>query len=363
MVIGTVDIIGVIGDITNDPTFKEGTRFTTFLDVVRQVEAQKDAEKFLISIDSPGGYVEDGDEIYNYLKSIQKPIKTFARSVCASMATKLFMVGQQRVIHEGCEFMIHNPWGNTSGDAGEIENYASELRRMEKKFIDFYSETTGTSKEAIKPLMNKETVLTAQQAVELGFATEIFNNELKAVAILNKSTMADKALTKDEAKSLLDSFGEKLKNLFNPDKPKMIVVQDVNGVEIEFPDVAEGETPVVGATATVDGSPAEGEYTTPDGVTHVFEGGVLQEIKEPEAEEDDEMAKLKEENENLKQQLEAINAKAEESEKEIQNYKREFEEIEKEYEKIKNLAGNFEMDTTGKDTREKKEDKPKSRHL
>ena len=363
MVIGTVDIIGVIGDISNDPYFEEGTRFTTFLDVVRQVEAQKDAEKFLISIDSPGGLVEDGDEIFDYLKSLQVPLKTYARNVCASMATKLFMVGQERVIYEGCEFMIHNPWGNTTGDASQIENYASELRRMEKKFIDFYSEYTGTSKEAIKPLMNKESVLTAQQAVDLGFATEIFNNELKAVAILKKNTMSDNAITKEEAKSLLDSFGEKLKNFFNPEKPKMLVVQDVNGVEIDFPDVAEGETPAIGDSATVDGSPADGEYTTPDGKVHVFEGGSLSEVREPEGEEDDEMAQLKEENENLKEQLASVNAKAEESENEIQNYKSKFEELETEYEKIKNLAGSFKMDTTGKDTREKKGDKPQKRHL
>ena len=52
--------------------------------------------------------------------------------------------------------------------------------------VEFYSKSTGTEKEAIYPLMRNETYLTPEQAVNLGFATEI-RKPMKAVAYLNKS--------------------------------------------------------------------------------------------------------------------------------------------------------------------------------
>jgi hypothetical protein len=82
------------------------------------------------------------------------------------------------------------------------------------------------------------------------------------------------------------------------------VVQDATGAELDFADLADDATIEVGATATVDGQPAEGEYLLPDGYTYVFTAGELTEIIEPE--DDAEVAALVAENKALKRQLNTI---------------------------------------------------------
>ena len=87
---------------------------------------------------------------------------------------------------------------------------------------------------------------------------------------------------------------------------KALVVKTADDQNLDFgEDIKEASEIAVGATATVDGKPAEGEYVMPDGSKYEFAGGKLTEIKapEPEPEEDPAAKALKEENENLKAQL------------------------------------------------------------
>ena len=79
-------------------------------------------------------------------------------------------------------------------------------------------------------------------------------------------------------------------------------VTDANGTLITFPDVADGTMPIVGDMATIDGSPADGEYLMPDGTTFVFLAGALTQIIEAGEVEVDVTA-LQEENAQLKEQL------------------------------------------------------------
>jgi len=79
------------------------------------------------------------------------------------------------------------------------------------------------------------------------------------------------------------------------------VIQDATGSEIDFIDLPDDSTIEVGAMATVQGKPAEGEFLLPDGFTYVFTAGELTEIIEPE--EDAEAAALRAENKALKRQI------------------------------------------------------------
>tara|TARA_R110002167_G_scaffold81296_2_gene222679 strand:+ start:11900 stop:12991 length:1092 start_codon:yes stop_codon:yes gene_type:complete len=351
--VGVINIYGVIGQLEdlapNEP-------FTTFLDVVKQVEARKESESLNVVINSPGGLVEEGDKIYDYLKSLDKPVKTIALDECASIATKIFMAGGQREIHPGTSFMIHNPWGGAEGDADEMEYYAGELRALEKELCTFYSNETGTSKEAIKSLMKQETTLTPEEAVQLGFATSVFSREgLKAVAYSNKlksKTKMSDQITKKDFDSKLDKFMNSINKLING-KKKALLLQDANGVEIDFPEVMEGEVPAVNDSAVVDGKPAEGEHTMPDGTVYVFAGGKVSEIKEATAPPADgeELATLKQENERLKAELEASNLAKTEKETELETVLEGVKAMKKDFKKLKKLSGNFSIDTTHSDTR------------
>lgn len=260
------------------------------IDIIQQVKSQSGATSYRVHINSEGGVVDTGFDIFNYLKSLQLPITTVGSGLVASIATVVFMAGDSRILTNGTEFMIHSPMGGIDGTADQIAEYAESVRDCENKLIKFYTNQTGLSSDALSPLLRNETWLTGEQAISLGFATAQ-NEPILAKAFINLKTNMTK-----EDKSWIESKFEAILNSFK--KPVVnIILQDANGVSIDFPEVAEGESPAIGAIATVDGQPAEGEYIMPDGATYVFVGGALSEMIV-----NDENV-LEEELENLRKQL------------------------------------------------------------
>ena len=285
---GNIYINGEIGETVN------------LVDIISQVENQKEATMFNVYINSVGGSVDVGFDIYNYIKSLNVPIKTIGQELVASIATVIFMVGNERVLEQGTEFMIHLPWGSVSGTSNEIEQYNEMLKKYEKKLVDFYTKATNLSEEAIRPLLTYETWLSPKLANDLKFTTSIAS-DLPVLAKANFNFKPDNKMTEEQKgffANVLDKLDTIMGKISGSSNVKAILLQDANGVEIEFPEVMEGELPEVGVSiATVDGTPAEGEYIMPDGQTYIFVGGVLTDIKEVEADE------TSEEIEDLKRQL------------------------------------------------------------
>jgi len=263
---GTIYINGLIGSY-------EDQKGIELIDVIQQVKAQTGATSFRVHINSEGGVVDTGFDIFNYLKSLQLPITTVGSGLVASIATVIFMAGDTRVLTTGTQFMIHSPMGGIDGTADEIEAYAQSVRDCENKLIKFYTNQTGLGTDAIAPLLKNETWLTEEQATSLGFATSL-NEPILAKAYLKLNN--DKQMTKED-KSWIE---EKFTSILNAFKKQVvnIVLQDANGVAIDFTEVLEGETPEIGSVATIDGQPAEGEYIMPDGSTFIFVAGELTEI-------------------------------------------------------------------------------------
>ena len=253
------------------------------VDVISQVKKQPNATSFTVHINSEGGVVDTGFDIYNYLKSLSVPVKTVGSGLVASIATVIFMAGEQRTLREGTNFMIHLPMGGIDGTADEIEDYAKEVRTVEDKLIKFYSENIGLDKEAIRPLLRNETWLDTVKALELGFSNV---QELPMVAKAYFNTNTNNKQMTEADKSWIEKGFEKIINSMKP-QIKNIMLQDANGATLEFPDIMEGEEVAVGAVATVDGAPADGEFTMPTGEKYVFTAGELTEIVVTEEGEDD----------------------------------------------------------------------------
>jgi ATP-dependent protease ClpP protease subunit len=96
--IGTIHITGEIGvDVT-------------LLDVIKQVKNQPNATEFLVRLDSVGGYVQAGDDIYSYLKNLFRPITVFVIKAY-SIASKILIAGDKRILNESDleVVMIHLP--------------------------------------------------------------------------------------------------------------------------------------------------------------------------------------------------------------------------------------------------------------
>lgn len=306
---GYIYITGFIGTIIDDEgKEKKGVEL---IDVIKQVQAQPHADSFDVYIKSPGGVVEVGFEIYDYIKSIKKPIKTIGNEIVASIATVIFMAGDERLVAPKTEFMIHLPTGSVQGTAEEIKNYSDMVLDCEKRLLDFYKKTTNLSEEALKPLLKRETFLTPEEAFDLKFATE-YEIEFKVVAHFNNPKSNKMSyLTKEEAEKRFQKSEGLLEKILNKlsgkgkgkgGEPKALMVKDANDGEIDFPELVEGDTPKVGDKATIDGKDAEGEIVMPSGETFVFKAGVLEEIKPVE----EDTAALKEELENLKSENEEL---------------------------------------------------------
>jgi ATP-dependent Clp protease protease subunit len=292
---GNIYISGQIG------TF-DGTTGVALIDVVSQVKKQPEATAFNVHINSEGGLVDVGFDIYQYLKSLKKPITTIGSGIVASIATVIFMAGDKRQVRENTPFMIHLPWGGSMGTADELEQFADQLRAIEKKIVGFYTKALNVQEQAIMPLLKNETWLTGRQLAALGFTT---SRQVKAAAkaFINPNSTMRGTFT-DNDRHWMEGLFTKVLGKFKSAHILNKVVQDATGAELDFTDLPDDAVIEVGATATVDGSPAEGEYLMPDGYTFVFTAGELTEIIEPE--EDTEAASLRTENKALKRQLNTI---------------------------------------------------------
>jgi len=312
---GNIFINGEIGEAVN------------LVDIISQVENQKEATMFNVYINSVGGSVDVGFDIYNYIKSLNVPIKTIGQELVASIATVIFMAGNERVLEQGVDFMIHLPSGSVSGTSQEIEAYNEMLKKYEKKLVDFYTKATNLNEEAIRPLLTYETWLSPKLAYELKFTTSVPNNlPILAKAVYNLKP--DNKMT-EEQKGFFTKLLEKADAILNKvsgSNVKSILLQDANGVEIDFPEVMDGEQPIVGESkAMVDGQPAEGEYLMPDGTTMIFSGGILTEIKEAEVDDNAEkIAELEKQLAEAKAQVEAKDSQIEEIANEVKAMKKEI---------------------------------------
>ncbi|MEC4048758.1 ATP-dependent Clp protease proteolytic subunit [Flavobacterium sp. SUN046] len=256
---------------------------TTLMDCIKQVKSQPQATEFLVVIDSVGGYVNDGEDVYNFLKNLNQPVSTFTRKAY-SIASMIFMAGATRIIPAGAEnaIMIHLPWMEAQGTHQAITDHLKQLKATEDKLVDFYSKAVEIDSNTIHSLLEKETYLNANQALEMGFCTMIEQPQL-AVAKLHNNI-------EEKEQSLMNKLERKLDSILNmlSGKPKAeLRLQDATGVEIVFPDLAANDTPALEDKANVDGKPADGEFTLPDGTLYTFAAGKVSDI-ETQANEDNE---------------------------------------------------------------------------
>lgn len=144
----------------------------TFSDLVERLRGFK-GEKIVVPINSYGGSVLDGLAIYNTLIGRSEQITTKIIGYGLSMGSVLFMAGEERIMPENSYLMIHNPRALTFGDEKEHSNRAELLKAMQEDLLNIYAKRTKYSKKKLRQMMNEETWLTAQQALEMGFATSL----------------------------------------------------------------------------------------------------------------------------------------------------------------------------------------------
>lgn len=264
---------------------------TTLLDVMTQFKNHANPTSVEVYINSIGGSVKVGNDIYSYLANLPIPVTTIA-TMAYSIAASIFMAGETRIVASGADrLMIHFPFVmGFTGTSDELTDMSSQLKSLEKDMIKFYSgHLPDIDGATISNLLENETFISGDEAFTLGFAT-ILEVPLHAVAYFGDTRPVKHINIDDNKKPIMTKFDELMQALkiFNGPEVKSyvvsLVVQDANGIDITFPNVAEDTTPILGDTATVDGQPADGEYLTPEGDKWVFSVGVLTELVPVEAE-------------------------------------------------------------------------------
>ena len=141
-----------------------------------------------LHIDSQGGDVFAGLSIYNMLQ--RREVTVYVDGLAGSIASVIALVGDERPqISETGTFAIHNALINqTQGNHHELRQVANSLEKFSEIVASVYEKKTELELEEVKELMNTESIFTANEAVELGFAKEIYT-PLKAVAYFKNIDM------------------------------------------------------------------------------------------------------------------------------------------------------------------------------
>jgi len=141
-----------------------------FLD---ELKALGSVAELAVRINSPGGSVFDGVAIYNALKRHDAAITVWIDGIAASIASMIAMAGDEVVMPENAMLVLHDPSGLVAGTASETRAMAEALDRMKAGMVAAYRDKSGRSDVEIEALMHDETWLSAQEAVDLGFADRI----------------------------------------------------------------------------------------------------------------------------------------------------------------------------------------------
>lgn len=126
-----------------------------------------------LSINSPGGAVFDALAMYNALRQHPAEILVDVMGVAASAASLVAMAGDKIMMPENAFMMIHNPWSVATGNAADLRELADTMDKIGESLTSIYSNRSGQPADKIKTLLDAETWLSAQEAVNLGFADEI----------------------------------------------------------------------------------------------------------------------------------------------------------------------------------------------
>lgn len=138
----------------------------------------KDNSEVEVTINSGGGDVFAGSEIFTALKEYKGNVTVKIVGLAASAASVIAMGADKILISPTAQMMIHNVSTSAGGDYRTFEHTAEILKSANQSIANAYKTRTNKSDEELKSLMDAETWFNAQSAVEHGFADEImFDNE------------------------------------------------------------------------------------------------------------------------------------------------------------------------------------------
>lgn len=158
-----------------------------------------------VEINSGGGSVYAGSEIYTMLKGHEGNVTVKVVGLAASAASVIAMAGNKTLMSPTAQLMIHNATISTHGDYREMDHTSEFLKNVNQSIINAYKIKSGLADEDLKEMMDKETWFTAQQALEHKLIDEImFENEMQLTASVGSGLLPQEVINTLKTKLLND---------------------------------------------------------------------------------------------------------------------------------------------------------------
>ena len=135
-----------------------------------------------IWINSPGGDCIAASQIYTMLMDYTGNVTVKIDGIAASAASVIAMAGTTVLMAPTALMMIHNPMTVAFGDTAEMQKAIDMLDEVKESIVNAYEIKTGMSRAKISHLMDSETWMNANRAIELGFADDILEDKKKKCA-------------------------------------------------------------------------------------------------------------------------------------------------------------------------------------
>lgn len=141
-------------------------------------QIQESTGDLLIKVNSPGGSVYDGIEIYNSIKAYAKG-KTTCQigALAASMGSIIALSADETTSHSTSIYMIHNPMTVSFGNQHDLKKDIAVLEGMTKIMLDIYEENSSLTRDQLIIMMDDETYLFGDEIVENGFSSKIVDKK------------------------------------------------------------------------------------------------------------------------------------------------------------------------------------------
>ena len=141
------------------------------------LESENPKGPITLYVNSPGGIITSGLSIYDTMQYIEPDVCTVVMGQACSMGSFLAQAGApgKRFLLPHSRTMIHQPSGGASGKQSDIEIQYKEITHMKKQLTNLYVKhnTSGKTFEDFERDMDRDTFMTAQEAVEYGLADQV----------------------------------------------------------------------------------------------------------------------------------------------------------------------------------------------
>lgn len=188
--VGRIDIFGSIGEDWWDEN--GGNSASKINDIINRVR-QENCSSFHVRINSLGGEVDAALAIHSLLASLPN-VTTECIGFCASAATVIFMAGKERLIANNALFLIHKCSSRAYGNENKIRRTLEEQQTINTTIRNTYVEA-GCDPDTVDQLMNDNDGqgrwLSAEQALQYGFATAITRTDTSASNVYNSADFTD----------------------------------------------------------------------------------------------------------------------------------------------------------------------------